>query len=407
MMPGLDPDLRAALDAELERHDPDRYPVQHATARFHLGSQLLAVGSPAEGARHLRTAVDLFPAEGLPVEHAKATNMLGVALRDLGRQLEAEALFATAYDLFHREGNLVEAAAASHNRGLVLRDLGRIDDAVAAFEVAVATFVEADARAQASAACRELATTQYTAGRLDDAPEVLAQAMDLARRAGDRTALGAAANVLGIVHLAAGDPAAARRAFEDAAGAHPRTVRPAAYAMARSNLALASDRAGMPDHARLAARQALAVPHASPEVVAQATDVLARLGDDDAALLRVLDTADEGDRVGALRAEFGRLAEDPSAVAAHGTAWVAGLEVRPDAAVELAEAWLEVLLEQPPAEFRRVVDAVTAAHRAADGDVARRSIVSAMGRFHAPQWLRLKDTFIASDDDHGGRGGWS
>lgn len=399
-MAGVDVELLAELRSTVELYDMDRYPIQHATARFHLGATLLGAGRAPEGADHLGRAAALFPADKMPVEHAKATNMLGIAQRDLGQLSQAGESFETAAGLFAANGHVVEEAAAQYNRGLVLRDAGHEDQAAAAFEAATASFTKADARPQAAASSRELGASLFATGRAADAIVALEAAMELARRGGDREGLGTAANVLGIVHLAVGDHAAARTAFHDAAGAHPRTVRPAEYAMARSNLALACDRAGLVDEARLAARQALVIDSAASEVRVQAEEVLARHGVDEQALFGVLVGLDQAHQIGVLRAEFGRLASDPEAVPLHAMAWVVGLAGQESGRTELAENWLDVLLEQPPELFNDVVTAtvVATAEAPADGpdvDLSRRAISSAMGRFHVPQWMRLKDSFNA------------
>lgn len=396
------------LRGQVERYDPSRYPVQHATAAFHLGSTLLAAGVPREAAGWLRTAAEGFPPDGLPVEHAKATLMLGVAARDGGDLRAAAAAFDAAVAAFTTHGEPLEAAAARYNAGLVARDLGDEAAAVDAFAAALEVFAAADARDQAGAAARELGTSQLRTGRLDDATASCERAVELARRAGDRAAMGAAATVLGNVHLTADDPAAARRAFEDAAGAHPRAIRAAEYAMARANLALACERDGAPAHAVLAARQALAIDLADPAVHAQARHVLDRVGDDSDALHTVLDAEPEERHVGILRGELARLAsaEDRGDQAA---AWVAGLAARPERATDRAAAWLEVVLEQPPAGFAASVEAAVEAAAALDGEAregVRHAVSRAAVRFHVPQWERLRDAFAAAAAARGLPGAW-
>ncbi|MGH3666364.1 MAG: hypothetical protein ACRDU8_09820, partial [Egibacteraceae bacterium] len=77
-------DAITVLQGRLRHYPADRYPVQHATARFHLGQVLLDRGTAAAAEVELRTAAGLFDPRRLPVEHAKATNLLGAALRALG-----------------------------------------------------------------------------------------------------------------------------------------------------------------------------------------------------------------------------------------------------------------------------------------------------------------------------------
>lgn len=396
MQSGDRADARAAvaeLRRRLEAHDPEQYPVQHATTAFHLGVSLLGLGRPQEAADHLRRAAELF--DQLPVERAKATNMLGVAMRDAGAPAEAATAFEAAQDLFAAHDQPLELAASRFNLGLVR--IAQADPAGAAecFEHALATFRRADAREQATAAARELGAALLQQERFGDAIEALEEAAELARRGGGRAALGAACNVLGNVHLRAGDPAAARAAFEDASGAHPRSVRPADHAMARANLALACEHTGDHHLARLAARQALAVEAAPPAVHDQSRQVLARLGDDPAALVGALDQEPPGRWPHVIREEVRRLVElGDDRRRREVAAWVDGLVERSGAAPELAHAWFGVLLEAPPEQLELLAGDLVADVDHRDEEVAerlRRAVSSAMVRFEAPQWMRLKD----------------
>src|SRR5919199_4190709 len=90
----------AELEQRLARYPPDRYPVQHATAQFHLGVALINARAPVEGRRALERAAALFGEVGLRVEHAKALNALGAALRDSGEPEGAARAFADAADEF-------------------------------------------------------------------------------------------------------------------------------------------------------------------------------------------------------------------------------------------------------------------------------------------------------------------
>lgn len=409
--PHGDEALLAHLHEEVARHDPAARPVQHATARFHLGTTLLATGRAREAAAQLRRAVELFPADGLPIEHAKARNMLGVAQRDLGDPSGAAASFAAAGQLFAQEDQRLEEAAARYNRGLVLRDLGDEADAADAFARALAVFTEADARVQAAAAGRELGASLLATGELDRARDALLQAQELARRGGDRAALGAAANVRGVVELAAERPDEATAAFLDACGAHPRAVRPAEHAMARANLALAHERAGRPAHALLAARQALAVPQLPPAAHAQATAVTTRSAElDEDPLVGVLRSEPVGGLPGVLRAEVARLGEDPGAHATHAGAVVAALHEQAGRG-DRAAAWLEVVLEQPPTVFRGLLEAVVRAVEEVGDEQLRaelaRAVAGAAVRFHPPQWMRVRDGLAAIAAREGATVPWS
>lgn len=401
-------DVLDELQAQLDRYDPERFPVQHATARFHLGTVLLQRGAVDDAVVALRRAAELFPADGLPVEHGKATNMLGVALRERGETAAAAEAFARAAELLDAPGSRLEAAASRFNRGLALRDLGRDEDARDDFQQALDVFEEADAREHAAASARELGTALFALDELDAAVEALERAIELARRGGDRAAIGYAANVLGIVHLRADHPADARAAFDDAAGAHPRSIRPAEHAMARSNLALAAERDGAPHLAALAARQALAIDEADTEVRTQAREVLARCDHGTEPLGPVLATTAEDRWRGVLRAEFQRLADVEGAdVDAHAASVVAQIVEDTHAGMDLAEAWFDVLLEQPPATFRRFIAAaieVLAEH--GDREAVKQVLERAMARFQVPQWMRLRDTFNAVAESSGQEATW-
>lgn len=399
-----------ALREQLEAHPAERYPVQHATARFHLGVLLIQAGRPEQAVRHLRRASQLFPLDGMPVEQGKATNMLGVALRELGRPEAAAEAFGRAAGILAEEGQRVEAAAARHNRGLVLVEQGRPDVAEDAFASARDVFAAAGALGQAAAAGRELGALLLEAGELERAGGVLQQAVEHAADAGEQAVLGAAANTLGLVHLEADDPAAARRAFEDAAGGHPRSIRPEGYAMARANLALACERDGEPARARLAARQALDSPGVPEPVATQAREVLDRLGEDPGDLHTVLADEPEERWQGLLRAELRRLADaDPTEQAEHATAWIDGQLGHDDREVELAEAYLGVLLELAPETMEGLVEVLvraTGERGAGEATRFREATGRAMARFHVPQLLRLRDTFNRIAGELGEREGW-
>ena len=70
-----------SLVDKLARYPVDRYPVQHATTQFHLGSALLHVGDTAPALEALHVARRVFARSGMRLETGKATMMLGVGLR--------------------------------------------------------------------------------------------------------------------------------------------------------------------------------------------------------------------------------------------------------------------------------------------------------------------------------------
>jgi tetratricopeptide (TPR) repeat protein len=379
-------DLIEELESRLERYPADRYPVQHATAQFHLGVALTNAGQVAAAAHALDCAEALFRRVGLSRERAKTVNALGAALRLLNRTHEAAEAFAEA------AAGLTgaERGAALYNLGLARRDEGKLSDAAAAFEQA-RELLDA-VPAQAAAAARELGTTLLQRGDVGAAATVLAEAAEDAEHAGDASGLGATANALGLAFLAAGRADAAVDAFQRALGAHPRSVRPGEYAMAKANLALAYEYAGDLCRSRLAARQALGVRSAAPAVVEQAELVLERIGRGDGDLVAVL--ADEPRERWAVlvREEVARWtdAKDKRAELAQ---WIDTLRAPQVDAVDLAEVWLGALLELPPAAMREIVAAAVEAARGRDIAWFRPLVESASARFHTPQLLRLRESF--------------
>nr|MBA2357704.1 tetratricopeptide repeat protein [Actinomycetota bacterium] len=253
-----------------------------------------------------------------------------------------------------------------------------------AFRRARAQFAKSGERRAESAAARELGTLLLAEGEPDDAVDMLADAVALATRAGDLVAVGAAANALGLVHLTARRPDAAVAAFRDAVGAHPRSVRPAEHAMAKANLALAHELGGDARRARLAARQALAVPGVPAPVRDQADAMLARVPDGRGDVVAVSLDEPEDARLAIVREELVRWAEaGPGERRSECDAWV---ESAPQ---ELAEPLLGALLELPPVEFERV----TADLVAAADERFRTAVSSASARFPPPQLLRLERAF--------------
>lgn len=384
------------LGERVRRHPPERYPIQHATAQFHLGQALAEAGRFAEASAALRASAGVFARAGLALEGAKATNQLGAVLRLAGDPQTAIALLRAAAETFAGAGEGVDEGAARFNLGMALREADA-PDAHLAFSRARDRWEHAGHLEPASAAAREAGTESWAARRPDRAIAELSDAMALASTAGAAAAEGAAANVLGLVLLEAGRPEEARAALADAVAAHPRGVRPADHAMAQANLALAHEQAGDAPRARVAARQALAVTEAPAPVRDQAEAVLDRLGDPSGDLPRLLG-AEAIERWPALvRAEQTRLAEaEPALRHAEAAAWLVHQHEHPEQGEELAATWLGALLEQPPESLEVLVVALLTALEApapADADRLRREFERGMARFHAPQMLRLRDTF--------------
>jgi tetratricopeptide (TPR) repeat protein len=386
-----------ALRDRIRHHAPDRYPVQHATARFHLGVTLLQAGQAIEATAELAEAVAVFRTSGMAVEHAKATLMLGIALRDTRRLDEAERAFTAAAQTFADHQQPSEHAAALHNLGMVLRDRGQLQEAVRRFEEAAASFDQLGELAARSSADRELGATLLTLGHHQMARSPLLRAMEEAGARGDPVAWGSAANTLGLAHLACGELEPAEEAFRSAVSAHPRTVRPDGYAMAKANLALVYEEGGSPARARLAARQSAAVRGAADVVLAQAAGVLDRLGPGGEDLAAVLDEEPGEGWASVLRDELLRWVDaDEAERAAAADGWIDGVLARGDRAAALLYAWLDAVLELPPQAMERVIEATVhgwAARDAVDREAFRSQTSRVLPRFHLPQWQRLQSAF--------------
>ena len=374
------------LEQRLARYDPSRYPVQHATTRFHLGVVLADAGRVEEAIDSLTSAVALFDPEALPVEHAKALNALGAALRLAGDDEAAAASFERAAELFERAKLDQEQGAALYNLGLVRR---RRDPGAAAecFRRSVALL----GSGYEAAAARELGATLLELGELAEATRTLEGVADVAQH-GDAAGYGGVMNALGLARLAAGKPREAIESFRQAAGAHPRAVRPDEFAMAKANLALAYEQHGDTSRARLAARQALGVAAPPAPVAAQAAAVIERIGDATASdVLSVLEREARANWEGIVREELARSAEaQPDVRRADAAPWIDG------STVELAEAWLGGLLELPPDRMEALIRSALEALGSRDADVKERfraDVSRAAARFHVPQLLRLEETF--------------
>lgn len=399
------------LQARLRRYDATRYPVQHATARFHLGVLLLHNGRVSDSAGSLHTAHTIFTGIGMRLEAAKALVMSGVAAREGGRTDLARASFLAAATAFADLEQPAEEGAARFNLGLVLADLGETEEALTPFASAHHLFLEAGQVSQAGAACREQATVWLRSDQPDRAVPLLSKALELAGRGGDLPGLGAAANALGLAHLSMDDVPAAVEAFAAAVGAYPRTLRPADHAMVKANLALAYQRLGNAARARLTARQAASISEADPQVRAQAEGVLcALLGGTSPDLVNVLDSEppvrwhaivrDEAQRWCAVGRDE-RL-EDVDR-------FLEAVLDRPGGGYALTESLLGVLLELPASPYEELVGVLVelTGRRPEDVQHRVRAVVgSAMARFPLPQWQRLAESLNTAARTIGLPGEW-
>lgn len=404
-------DIVHELEQQLRRYPADAYPIQHATAQFHLGVALANAGRVEGAIAALRRAADLFQPQQTSVEHAKALNALGAALRLAGQSDEAIRCFERAARLFDERRLPLEQGAAYFNLGLARRDASDGEAAIAAFRRARELLDASTVRAQAGAAARELGVALLGRGKTEEALTVLSEARELAEEAGDLAGLGGATNALGLAYLGAGNPIQAARAFRDTVGANPRSVRPQEFAMAKANLALAYEQAGDHSRARLAALQALAVPELPPAVREQGQGVIDRLGTEPGEIHDVLDEEPAGRWLALMREELIRWADsDAETRAAEAAAWVEGALARTASGAERAEAWLGGLLEMPPEAMERVIySTLEAAGRADDSEQQRwrADVAGAMVRFPVPQWTRLKEIFNRLASELGQGASWS
>lgn len=391
-MDSLDAAL-SELEDRLERHPPERYPVQHATARFHQGIALMQAGRPSEAEVALSAAADLFAVELHPAEHGATMNALGALLRDTGRPSLAARAFERASSAFRIAERPLEQGAATFNLGLARLAEGDRDAAAASFRDAIERLDPDEAPAQAAAAHRELGALLLE-GDPEAAVPLLERAVELALAGQDPVGRGAAANGLGLAYLALDRLEDALGAFGEAIAANPPSVRPEAHAMARGNAALVHERRGDRRRARLAAAQALATPEAPTPVRRQAQDLLARCGSPTGDLIELLDDAPLDEREIILRPELRRWRQvDEEARLDECVAWVEGQLAREGTGVELAEALLGQLLELPPDDLELVLTSLLSAvlQRPEEERSRFRSQWSrAMVRFPHPQWTRLR-----------------
>ncbi len=402
----------AELRERLTRYPAEKYPVQHATAQFHLGGLLVEANRVDEARVALTRASELFAPDRMPVEHAKVLNALGAIHRLTGDLDRAEQCFTSAERCFAEANLPLERGAAVFNLGLVCRQRHDEARALGWFRLAAELFDPEQAPGEAAATAREMAASLLATGEPQAALDALGPASEHAEKTGDVAARGAVANLAGLAHLALDVPEQAIEDFTLAVAANPRGVRPGEYAMAKANLALACERAEQRDHARLAASQALGVPDAAEPVRTQAAGVLDRVGHHPCALPDVLDTVAEDNWPPLVREELSRWADaDEADRRAAASAWIDGQLARPQAAMAMAEAWLGGLLELPPDAMERLIRSTLAAlaskndtvatsdatdsHGTADAETFRRTVSSAMIHFHVPQWMRLRDTFTS------------
>lgn len=389
--------LRSAVDAlviaELERRltrfPADRYPLQHAATLFQLGAARLHEGDLVAAIESFRRSTELF--EPLPYEQAKSSNMAGIALREAGRPAESATSFEAAATVFASRGEPREEAAARYNLGLVRGQLH--DRASVHFAAALELFRSVGATREVAAATRELGQAHLVEGDVGIAIGVLQSAVAAAEECRDPAGKGAAANALGLAHLAAGTVESAIEAFRVARSSHPRSLRPAEHAMAAANLAIALERVGDAPRARLAARQAHAVPAADVRVRDQCNEMLARLGNLDGDLVVVFDAEDHDGRGVTMRNEIERWADETVDHRVRAVTAVAVELGQADRTDELAEALLSATLELPPARFATVLSAVAAAVTELDADgalTARARLARAAATFHLPQMARLE-----------------
>jgi len=381
------------LARRLDRHPAGRYPVQHATTRFHMGALLLERDDPKAAAAVLEPAIELLAR--LPAEQAKVRNLWGVALRATGDLDESAAAFVSAAHGFEAAEMELERAAASFNLGLVRLQLGEPAAAATEFATAAEAFEREGALLQAAMARREQGSALLRAGRAAEAVPLLTRAFSEAERSADDAGRGQAANSLGLALLATGDVAGAVAALRRAVAAHPPGIRPEPHAMAKANLALAFEAAADRPRARLAAAQALAWGPPRGPVHDQSVVLLDRLGPPTDDLARMLDDEDQAHWPALIREEATRwLRLGQQEAEAAFAPLVAAMEG--DRGPAIAEAWLHTLVEAPPEEMSTLV---RLAWRVAEGRSAFVAVVrEAIIAVPPPQLFRLEAVFAAETD---------
>jgi tetratricopeptide (TPR) repeat protein len=399
------------LRRRLVRHPPERYPIQHATAQFHLGTALAQTNELEAAQRALKTAAALFAEAGLAVEAAKAANGLGAVLRARGDLRRAARAFADAAEAFRGAARDLEQGAAHHNLGLVQKAMGHGNAALSNFSRARLLLDEQAAPRQAAAAAREKGVALLEAGHPRAAAAELEDSMRLFEESGDLAGLADAANSHGLALLAAGDTGTAIESFKRSAAASPPGIRPRDFAVAKANLASAYERRGEVPRARTSALQAMAVSELPKAVAAQAQGVLRKMGRRPGDLFSVLQAEDRELWPAIVRDELRRWAADTEENrAAEAKEWVRLQAHGPEAAADMVEALVGGLLEMPPDDLVLIVrSALLAAaelppHQA---ETWRAEVDRIFARFPVPQWQRLQHLFAAVSSDLGVEGTWS
>lgn len=400
----------AELDRRLQKYRQDRYPVQHATAQFHRGVLLLEANEVAAAREAFEVAVALFDPSGLPVEHAKATNMLGAALRAGGEAEHATRCFEVAADTFEAAELPFERGAALFNLGLARREAGDLEGSSTSLREARALLDFERVPNQAAAAARELGITLLHSGDLPEAVLLLREAVDVAQRIQDHAGIGAASNALGLALLALHHHEDAVAVFADAAASDARSVRPAAHATAKANLALAYEAGGELARARLSASQAAVIPEAPEAVVMQAEGVLQRLASTGNDLITVVRDEAEASRTRIFHDELLRwldVGRDQRVCEAEALAIAI---VDEDAADSITQAWLGALLELPPSQMDEIITTTLIAIvqlPPEQADPFRQLVSRAMVAFPIPQWDRLRATFNRVANSLGQEASWT
>lgn len=390
----------ATLRQRLADRPADRFPIDHATTRYHLGLVLASADDLGGAEESLVEAARLFE-HRLPVEWARTLNALGAVLRAGNRPHTAEAAFRHAARVFGEHRLHLDHAAATFNLGLAVLDQGRHEEAARWFEQAGSHFPAGAAPVQRSAARREQGAALLLLERPAEALEALQEARELAETASDPDGVAAAANVAGLALLELDRAEEARSAFATSLANAPAATRSGVHAMARANLALACERTGDHRRARFLARQVVTMPAVETAVSDMAREILLRVGDRPGGLVRLLLDAPADEHVPLVRAEMGRWSRlDEVRLEAEIAAWIDEQPTDRSSRAAVAEPWLAALLELPPPQLDRIAAAVNAALVTRPAEVAepfRAGVSAAMVRFHQPQWRRLQAVFDVMD----------
>jgi tetratricopeptide (TPR) repeat protein len=250
---------------------------------LHIVHTLL--GSPdREAFRGL--ALPLYEELGDLSGQASTLNNLGIEAYYGGDWERSLDLYERSRGLRERIGDVVSVAMANNNIGEILSDQGHLDEALELFESAVESCDQAGQRWLATVARANIGYAEARAGRLEPAAELLAAAAETFAEI-DATSFVLETRVRQAeVAVLAGDPEAALDATDELIADHQEAGGMVALQSSAQRIrAAALLQRGDRDRGREAALQSVEIARSGEAKfqLALALDLLASLGDDDAA----------------------------------------------------------------------------------------------------------------------------